>query len=193
MQAENQKERTDTELIEAAKRNPEAFGFLMERYEKPLFHYIRRLSQSPKEDVEDLLQEVFIKIYQKLNEYDTALKFSSWAYRVAHNHVIDHFRRSSARPRTNVLEDSEWEKIIHSAMPESKRIENKDCAEKVRECIEELPFNYREVMILRFIEEKEYAEIMDILAKPKGTVAILLARGKERLKKELREKNINCF
>lgn len=188
-----QKSYSDADLIVLAKKNPESFGILMERYQKPLFHYIRRITQLPKDDTEDLLQEVFIKIYQKLNEYDEMLKFSSWAYRIAHNHVVDYFRKINARPQTSALEDYEWEKIISSSVHIEKDIMNKDCVEKVKECIRDMPLMYKEIMILRFVEEKEYEEIMDILKKPKGSIATLIKRGKELLVKKMEERNINCF
>jgi RNA polymerase sigma-70 factor, ECF subfamily len=190
---DKQKVYTDADLIEQAKINPESFGILMERYQGPLFHYIRRMAQLPKEDTEDLLQEVFIKIYQKLNEYDRALKFSSWSYRIAHNHVIDHFRKMSARPQTNALENYEWEKMIKASVHIEKDINDKDCIEKIKNCIQDMPLSYKEVLVLRFIEEKEYEEIMDILKKSKGTVATLIKRGKELLVKKIKEKNIDCF
>ena len=183
----------DADLVEMAKINPERFGILMERYQVPLFHYIRRIAQLSEEDTRDLLQEVFIKIYQKLNEYSETLKFSSWAYRVAHNHVIDYFRKMSSRPRTNTLLDHEWEKIIHAGIGIEKDITDKDCVEKIKKCIRNMPMAYREILILRFIEDKEYEEIMDILKKPKGTVATLIRRGKELLAKKIKEQNIDCF
>lgn len=184
---------TDGELIELAKNDPELFGLLMERYQVQLSHYIRRMTQLGQDDVQDLLQEVFIKIYQKLNEYNEVLKFSSWAYRIAHNHIVDYFRKTNARPQTNSLEEYEWEKIISASISIEKDIMNKDCVEKVKTCIEELPIKYKEVLILRFVQDLEYEEIMDILKKPKGSVATLIARGKEVLIKKMKEKNINCF
>ena len=187
------KEKTDAELIELAKANPESFGLLMERYQIPLFHYIRRLTQLPKEDVEDLLQEIFIKIYQKLNEYNELLKFSSWAYRIAHNHMVDFFRKAAARPRTNSLEEAELAKLLKSGMDLEKDISSKDCLKKIRDCLKALPMKYEEILVLRFIEEKTYEEIMDILKKPKGTVATLISRGKETLFAKMKEKGIDCF
>jgi RNA polymerase sigma-70 factor, ECF subfamily len=184
---------SDADLIKQAKKNPESFGILMERYQGPLFHYIRRISQLPKDDIDDLLQEVFIKIYQKLNEYDEVLKFSSWAYRIAHNHVIDYFRKANARPQTNALEEYEWEKMIKASVCTEKEFMDKDCVEKIKRYIQEMPLIYKEVLILRFIEDKEYVEIMDILKKPKGSVATLIKRGKELLVKEMKKQNINCF
>lgn len=182
----------DAELVEIAKNNPETFGSLMERYQSKLFFYIRRLGQFSEEDAEDLLQEVFIKIYQKLNEYEEDLKFSSWAYRITHNHVIDHFRKTSARQKSNAMSDEDWNKLIAGSINIEKEIGNKDCVEKIKKYIEQLPLNYREVLILRFLEEKDYEEIMDILKKPKGTVATAISRGKEMLVKRMKEDKINC-
>lgn len=190
---ENEIQKSDAELIELSKNDPEIFGFLMERYQKQLFHYIRRIGQFADEDAEDLLQEVFIKIYQKLNEYEENLKFSSWAYRIAHNHVIDHFRKVNARPKTNALDDEEWGRLIAGSIDIERQISDKDCVEQVKNVIAELPIKYKEVMILRFIEEKEYEEIMDILKKPKGSVATLISRGRELLMRELMRKGISCF
>ncbi|MDD3487417.1 MAG: RNA polymerase sigma factor [Candidatus Moranbacteria bacterium] len=184
---------SDAELVSLSKIDPENFGFIMERYQIPLFHYIRRITQYPKEDVEDILQEVFIKIFRKLNEYDEQLKFSSWAYRIAHNHVIDTFRKSNARPKTDGFDESEMAKLLKSRMDEEEKMEMKDCAEKVKECIGDMPLKYREVLVLRFVEEKSYEEMMDILKKPKGSVATLVSRGREILSKNMKRKGIGCF
>jgi RNA polymerase sigma-70 factor, ECF subfamily len=185
-------EKSDAELIDLAKVDPESFGLLMERYQMPLFHYIRRITQLPKEDIEDLLQEVFIKIYQKLNEYNEILKFSSWAYRITHNHIIDYFRKTNARPKTNSLEEFELAKLLKSGSNLEKELVTKDCLKKIKECLEGIPLKYKEVLVLRFIEEKSYEEIMDILKKPKGTVATMIARGREVLTLKMKEDGIDC-
>ncbi len=185
--------KSDAELISLAKADPESFGLIIERYQIPLFHYIRRITQLPKEDVEDLLQEVFIKIYQKLNEYNELLKFSSWAYRIAHNHIVDYFKRVSARPKTNSLEEFELEKILKSEISPERDLNSKDCLEKIEGCLEKIPLKYKEVLVLRFIEEKSYEEIMDILRKPKGSVATLISRGREALFALMKEAGIDCF
>jgi RNA polymerase sigma-70 factor (ECF subfamily) len=188
-----EKKQSDSELIELSKKSPESFGLLMHRYKEPLFHYIRRITQYQKEDIEDILQEVFIKIFLKLNEYNEELKFSSWAYRIAHNHVIDHFRKMNSRPRSYFFDEGEIEKLVGSGINLEKKLEAKDCAEKVKKILFDLPLKYREVLVLRFVEEKEYGEIMDILKKPKGSVATLIARGKKALAAGLRKDGIDCL
>jgi len=193
LEIEKENEKSDAELVELAKADSESFGLLIERYQIPLFGYIRRLTQLPKEDAEDLLQEVFIKIYRKLNEYNELLKFSSWAYRIAHNHIVDFFRKTNARPKTNSLEEYELEKILKSETNLEKDFGSKDCLEKMKVCLEKLPLKYKEVLVLRFLEEKSYEEIMDILRKPKGSVATLISRGREALLGLMKEKGVDCL
>ena len=178
-------EKSDSELVELAKENPDYFGCLMRRYEKQIFSYVRRISYFEKEDIEDLLQEIFLKVYKNLNDYEDSLKFSSWLYRIARNQTIDEFRKRKSRPRAVSLEDAELVKILHSSSNIEKEIDQKRDLEKAKKIISDLPLKYRDILILRFIEEKNYEEIMDILKKPKGTVASLIQRGKKLLEKAL--------
>ena len=181
-------------MIELAKADPESFGLLWSGIKFRFFTISAESRSLPKEDVEDLLQEVFIKIYQKLNEYNELLKFSSWAYRIAHNHVVDFFRKIASRPRTNSLEEAELAKLLKSETDVAKDIGSKDCLEKIKVCLEKLPMKYKEVLVLRFLEEKSYEEIMDILKKPKGTVATLIVPwARECLSAKMKEKGIDCF
>ncbi len=185
--------KSDLELLALAKEDAQCFGALMERYEKPLFNYIQRVSSLPREDTEDLLQEIFIKIYKQLNQYPNIIKFSSWIYRITHNQLVDYFRRANTRPRTNNFEQKEWAKIVKENFDIEKEIINKECYKKISETINELPLKYKEVLVLRFLEDFDYEEIMDILKKPKGSVATLISRGKKILKRELKRKGIDCL
>jgi len=183
---EESAEKTDQELVELAKEDQEMFGNLMARYQKPLFYYVKRISQLGNDDVEDLLQEIFVKAYLNLNSFDVSLKFSSWIYRISHNHVVDNFRKISARPKISNSEDDDWVRIIKTDTDLEKELADKECVAKIKEIIEKMPLKYKEVLILRFIEDKDYEEIMDILQKPKGTVATLIARGRKNIAKEMR-------
>lgn len=185
--------KSDQELVRMAKRDPDCFGVIMSRYKEPLSRYIRRISYFSEEDIEDLLQEIFVKIYRSLNDYDQSLKFSSWIYRIAHNHVIDQFRKANSKLSTTSLEDNELSNFLRSAVNIEKEIAVKDCLSSVKEAIQQMPVKYREILVLRFLEEKDYEEIMDILQKPKGTVATLINRGRALLKRKLAEANINCI
>ena len=95
-----------------AKDNPDHFQGIMDRYWKRLFGYIRRVSYFSQEDIEDILQEVFLKVYRFLNDYDEKMAFSTWIYRIAHHSLIDEIRKRKSRPKHIWLEAEEWEKIF---------------------------------------------------------------------------------
>jgi len=178
---ETSKEATDNELVELSKQNPDAFGELVSRYQKRLFRYIRRSSYFSNEDVEDIIQETFIKVYKSLNIFDGDLKFSTWIYQIARNTMIDAIRKKQIRPQTVFFEEDDTLKFFKADIDIQAQIETKDQVKILQELIDALPYKYREVLILRFLEDKNYDEIMDIVQKSKGTVAALINRGKKKL------------
>ena len=177
--------KTDEEMVGLILENQDYFACLIKRYEKKLFAYLKRLTSQREEDLEDMLQEIFIKVYLNLNDFDTSLKFSSWIYRIAHNHAISAYRKTKARPETI---DDEDEQIILSIADEfdiKREIDNEILGKRINAALDSLDIKYREVIILKYFEEKDYVEICDILKKPMGTVATLLSRAKSGLKREL--------
>jgi RNA polymerase sigma-70 factor (ECF subfamily) len=179
-------EKTDEDLIVLTFKNKESYRYLMQRYEEKLKRYIIRLSGAQKEDAEDILQNVFLKAYRNLKDFDKSLKFSSWIYRIAHNETVTFLRKKNVRPKTI---DPETASIIISLIGSDlgieEAIDKKNLSEKIKEIINTLDEDYRNVILLKYMEEKDYREISDILKKPMGTIATLLKRGKEKLKKEI--------
>lgn len=191
----NFSDKTDFELIGLSKEDPEYFGVLMSRYQEKLFWYVKRVSYFGNDDIEDILQEVLIKAYKNLNEFDSSYKFSSWIYRVAHNQVVDEIRKKQRRKESLLgeAEQKDLEIFLRSSIELEQKVLSRDCLEKAKKAIGELPLKYREAMQLRFLEEKDYEEIMDILRKPKGSVATLIGRGKKILEKKLKEAKLDCL
>jgi len=180
---------TDEELVARTLENPEIYALLVERYEKKLLRYIMRILTGTKEDAEDILQDVFLSAYKNLNDFDQDLKFSSWIYRIAHNKVISHFRKVTARPKTMTYEgDSQLLNILASEEDIAKSMEKRHDAAEVRDVLDELDEKYREALVLKFLEEKDYKEISDILEKPMGTVATLINRAKKQFKEKVEAK-----
>lgn len=178
---------SDEKLVKLTLKNEDYFLYLMQRYEKQLLAYIHRLTNVSHEDAEDILQEVFIKIYQNLNDFDKGLKFSSWAYRITHNQIISHWRKIKARPKS--IEGEYNENILQGLIFDldiASELDKKYLNNYIRHSLRELDIKYKEVIILRFFEEKSYEEISDIIKKPKGTVATLLKRAKEQLKDKIK-------
>lgn len=182
---ENAAGKSDKELVELSLRDKDAFLFIVKRYKDKLYGYIRRITDTGHEDAEDILQEVFIKIYANLNDFDRGLKFSSWIFRIAHNQVISAYRRRKARPQHNSLplNEDQIEGLISDYDLENN-IDAGILKRKVSAAISVLEKKYQEVIILKFFEEKSYQEMSDILEKPAGTVASLLNKARSEFKKK---------
>ncbi|PIV84368.1 MAG: RNA polymerase sigma factor SigW [Candidatus Moranbacteria bacterium CG_4_10_14_3_um_filter_44_15] len=188
---ENCGEKTDEELVALTLKNQDFFSCIVERYEAKLTRYIRRISAATQEDAEDLLQEIFVKVYRNLYGFDPSLKFSSWIYRIAHNQVISQWRKTKSRPQVLKFEaDEDFLKFIAADEDLAGNIERKFTGEEVRDVISRLDGKYKEVLVLKFLEEKDYKEISDILRKPLGTVATLINRAKKQFAKVVKEKEI---
>jgi RNA polymerase sigma-70 factor (ECF subfamily) len=141
-----------------------------------------RISKFSHEDAEDVLQDVFIKTYYNLNEFDSELKFSSWIYRIAHNQTISEIRKKVSRP--SIPFEKEDIDRFEDAFDIVKEIDNSFDREVIDKVLSHLDEKYREVLVLRFLDEKDYIEISDILKKPVSTVGNLIARGKVIFEKE---------
>ena len=112
------------------------------------------------------------------------MKFSTWVYQIAHNETISAFRKSKSRgeEKRTTLEPELFDNLADE-FDFVAAFEANLTAEKVRKVLAMLPENYREVLILRFIEDKSYDEIADIIQKPPGTVATLINRAKAAFKR----------
>lgn len=174
---------TDEQLVLETLVRKEVFGVLVRRYDEKLMRYIRRLGVFRREDAEDVLQNAFIKSYRNLNGFDPKLKFSSWIYRITHNETMSFFRSRKARPEGSLVGDSEEVlDILPSVLDiESEAGKNLD-AEVIRKALYDMDAKYRDVLVLRYFEEREYTEISDILQVPVSTVGTLIARAKKKLK-----------
>jgi len=183
-------EKTDEELVALVIKNVDYYECLVSRYQEKLERYIQRISNVTKEDREDLLQDIFVKVYLKLNSFDGSLKFSSWIYRITHNEVIDHFRRTKSAPKYVEI-DAEDENFVDHLKADFNLVDEvhtKVMYEKVVKAFNKLEVKYKEVLVLKYIEDKDYSAISDILRKPMGTVSTLLDRAKKQLKEHLNEK-----
>ncbi len=173
---------TDEELAHLSLKHTWAFVFLVDRYEAKLRRYVSRLGRFSVEDVEDLLQEIFMKAYKNLNGFDISLKFSSWIYRIAHNEVVSFFRKNHIRPEGHSVElTDELLQTLASEIDVLKSIEKEDSRRILADSINTLDSKYKDVIVLKFFEDKSYEEISNILMIPTGTVAIRLNRAKDQI------------
>lgn len=184
-------DKKDNDLVILVLENQDYFLCLMKRYEIKLFSYIRRISNLRDEEIEDVLQDVFIKVYENINDFDQDLKFSSWIYRITHNQVVSNFRKIEARPQAIWDED---ENILNNIVTEfdvEKDVDMELFKNSINSILDKMDKKYREVLILKFLEEKDYKEISDILKKSMGTIATLINRAKKQFLKILESSKIN--
>jgi len=193
--SENFQNMTDIQLVQVSLQNRDAFYYLVKKYESKLKRYINRLASISSDEAEDILQDIFIKVYRNLNGFDQNLSFSSWIYRIAHNEIINHYHRNKKRISMTVSEEEQDEfknltEIINDEPDSHEQLIVKENAVKIRRILAELPEKYREVLILFFLEEMSYNEISDVLRKPPGTIATLINRGKKKFKKIAMKNNL---
>lgn len=173
-------------------KDKQLFGQLVDRYEAKLTRYIARLGVRNPEDQLDVLQEIFLKTYKNLNGFDTSLQFSSWVYRISHNEAISWYRKRNVRPEGHLIAESD-ELLSFLSSKEDGQEEEFDRtinAEVINEALMQVDEKYREVIVLRYFEHKEYEEISDILKIPVGSVGTLLHRGKKQVAGVLNERAI---
>jgi RNA polymerase sigma-70 factor, ECF subfamily len=168
----------------------DAFAEIVKRYETAIVNYIYWMVMN-RDDALDIAQEVFIKVYQSLGKFNPEYKFSSWLFTVAKNCTIDTIRKSQKNVFSleEMAEENEEGPGIQvedfdSPNPE-KFLLNKELGFQLKEAMSELPSVYREVIVLRHLQDKSYEEISEILQLPLGTVKNRIFRAREILKEML--------
>ena len=189
---QNCKNISDEELVEKSLQDIDYFACIYERYEQKLIRYILRISSFSIEEAEDILQEAFIKAWRNLNEFNKDLKFSSWIYRIVRNTTITEWKKTKSKGRDKKQDiEEELFRNIPSLLNTEKEADQKFNNKNIGKILQLMPEKYREVLILKFLEEKNYQEISDILKKPNGTIATLINRAKKSFYETAKQENIS--
>src|SRR3954468_19953424 len=161
-----------------------AFQELVERYQTRLLNFIYR-TIGDREKAEDLVQEVFIRVYRHLHRFDPAKKFSTWIYTIASNLAKNELRNRSRNPlvlfqtiKKNWQDEERPLQVEYSYSRPDDMYRKRHLRELVEESVERLPEHHRQVFILRELEGKSYEEIAEITACNLGTVKSRLNRAR---------------
>jgi len=168
-----------------------AWELIVRQYSRRVYNLAYRFTTN-SEAAEDLTQDVFIRVYRSLGQYDPSQgSLSNWLMRLARNLVIDDYRRRQRTPTDGgeALEDHEYH--LHGKLdgPERK-LERNERQLQVHAAIQKLSPDLRECVVLRDIEELSYAEIVDLLKIPEGTVKSRINRGRIELAKILKRMHV---
>ncbi len=173
----------DTELInQILNGNRNAFTFLVNKYQKLVVHITGRLIQR-QDELEDICQEVFLKVYQNLGKYRNECKLSTWIATIAYNTSINYLRKYKKGDEVNPDDSSALRNLTDFKQAE---YEQEDLHRYLREQIELLPVHYRTVLTLYHLEEFSYQEIEQITGMPEGTIKSYLFRAKALIKEKLK-------
>lgn len=177
----------EAKLIEAARKDPDAFGILFDKYYKPILNYtLRRVADVAV--AQDLTSETFVKAYTKLWQFRfRGVGFSAWLYRIATNEIRMYYRGKRPLSLDQLMESTGFDlrdelNLTEELMNAETHVERHQEFLKVQRVLQTLPLHYQEVIALRFFEEKSLKEIAEILGKREGTVKSLLSRGLEKLR-----------
>ncbi|GAB4136482.1 MAG: RNA polymerase sigma factor RpoE [Planctomycetota bacterium] len=179
-------ELADSDLIAATLRgSEEAFRSLVERYGDRVARLLSRYSRDAME-CEDLLQDVFLKVYRKLHTFQHDSAFFTWLYRVAVNTATDHLAKRKRR-RLHLVEDEAVLDLRPDLENEStvQPLIDEETARVTRAVLEKLPEKYRTILILREYEDLSYTEMAEVLGCNLGTVESRLFRARQRFKDAL--------
>ena len=161
-----------------------AFRLLIKQHERLVVHMIGRLVKHDGER-EELCQDVFLRVYDKLNEFTFQSRLSTWIATIAYRHAINHLRKKKAIQWSNIDDEENFTtKFIEHENPESI-ISDKDMDAYVLKQIEDLPVQYKTVLTLYHVEHMNYQEIGEITNMPEGTVKNYLFRARKLLKDAL--------
>jgi RNA polymerase sigma-70 factor, ECF subfamily len=171
-----------TALVTRAQQgDPTAFGELYEEYSPLVFRFLRRRVDGSDEVVEDLAEDVFVKVYEKLDRYvERGLPFTAWLYRIAHNHLVDYLR---SRPRytAHSLDDVAEVAERHAPAAYSRVLDQ----QSLEPALARLTPEQRQAVELRFLQGLSVAETASSMARSEEAVKKLQARALANLRRHL--------
>ena len=165
-----------------------SFEELMRKYNKKIYNFVIRMVRNDEVAIE-LTQDFFIKIFSVLHKYNFQYKFSTWAYRICYNLVIDHIRKNQA-----YVDSLNGDSISQKRLVESNNFISEDGFDNLEKdevktylwkTVDLIPMKYRELILMRYLQELKYDEIAEIAGLPVGTVKNRIFKAKELLRKEI--------
>ena len=176
---------TDHDLHEKAKSGDgKAFGRIVERHTGVVYAAVRSVLGG-RSDIDDAVQEAFIRIYQGLPSFSGRSSLSTWIWSVARNHAIN----IRAKERDDVISLDKTAEIASNRLGPETEFARRTAAEDIDWLLSRLDGNYRQVIELRYLAGKKYREIAEMLDLPEGTVKTLIHRARIKMKRMMEERD----
>ena len=176
---------TDHDLLEKAKSGDgKAFGRIVERHTGVVYAAVRSVLGS-RGDIDDAVQETFIRIYRGLPSFSGRSSLSTWIWSIARNHAIN----VRAKERDDVISLEKTAEIASNRYGPEADLARRTAAEDIEWLLSSLEGDYREVIELRYLAGKKYREIAEMLDLPEGTIKTLIHRARLRMKRIMDERD----
>jgi len=183
----------DLKIIESCLLgNTKVFSRLIDSYKNMVYNLSYRMSNNPQE-AEDISQEAFLRAFQSLAHFNPSYKFSTWLYQITLNIIRDRFKKKELNyvslDTPVETDDSElYPQPADFTLNPEQIIDQQEKAQAIQQAILSLPLKYREIIVLRHLQDLSYIEIANILKLPAGTVKVRLYRARELLRKNLKSR-----
>jgi len=168
-------------MVLVINKDQELFGEVMRRYQAKLLRYGKKFL-SNKRDIEDLVQDIFLKAYKNIQGFNLKMRFSPWIYRIAHNEFINTIQKTRRMPLL-IFDFDKFLPHLFAKETADQEINEKDMKAMLNKGLSKIDPKYREPLILYYLEEMSYQEISEILHIPVSTVGIRLKRGRAFLRR----------
>jgi RNA polymerase sigma factor (sigma-70 family) len=159
-------------------QRPEYFSELYERYSDKVYGKCLTILRDPMK-AEDAAQDIFMKIFTKLSSFNSSARFSTWIYAITYNYCIDLVRKQK---RQAAIDGDESEGVNVAAEEVSDRELMEMEIVSLRKAMDKIPFDDREILIMKYREDMSIKEICEILDKSESAVKMKLLRAKQRVK-----------
>ena len=183
----------DSRNIKAALKGDQvSYRAIMKKYHDQVYNLLYRMVHD-KDEVEDLTQEAFIKAFNSLKNFNEEFAFSTWLHKIATNNCIDYIRKRKLQSFSidKPLESKDGEysfEIPDSTYQPDKTLIAGQRSKILEDAVNSLPEKYRQVILMRHTEDKDYQEIADELKLPLGTVKAHIFRARDMLYRRLKKK-----
>jgi len=183
-------DKSDEEIIALYKSGErDAFRYLIEKYTASIYNFTARLAG--RENAPDLVQEIFIKVWRKIDRFDAEKAgFKTWLFTIARNTAFDFLRRKKIPTFTETFDEQEEESFVETIPDENllpdEALQKLQEAEALNKLLEKLPVNYKTILVLHYQADLTFEEIGKILNKPLNTVKSYHHRAITELKKKMR-------
>lgn len=171
---------TDARLVDRARHgDTDAFGQLVQRYERRVMKVIRRFM--PDQDIAlDLAQDAFLKAFDRLEQFDPSRRFGPWLFRIAVNTTYDHLRKIKRKGKWALFSEAGEDRVPDPQAPDPRG--DLDLSQEVQAVLTDIPETYRTVLVLRDLEGFSTSEVAAVTERSEATIRWRLAEARRMFK-----------